>query len=97
MRNNTIIEGKPILNTTLVRDYVCGVCFKPLVERTVHIQGQKHPIWAVICAANPVHCGVISKVNAAYLQKEASVAMQALAQDPPVLRPLGLEDFEGFD
>lgn len=90
--------SREISNTTLTRDFLCAACFGALVEKTVHIQGQKRPIWAVICAKDPTHYGVISKASAAYLQKEAGVVMQALPpQGPPVLRSLSLEDDEGFD
>jgi hypothetical protein len=91
----TEVKGRLIFNSTLTRDYLCAECFGGLVER--RMDGDYH----VICAQDPGHREYIHQAEARKLQAENQVMLDwwtTIKEDSiPILQPLGLEDFQGFD
>lgn len=97
----TRVRGKPILNSTLTRDYLCAECFSPLVERRVN------GIYRVVCARSTDHREYIHQAEAHEIRAENEavlawwVRVKRRTEDrDPILQPLGFEDeddFEGFD
>lgn len=66
----TNLEGKDVLNTQVVRDYLCDSCYGELVEvyEPDPPKGEKH--WIVQCASHPEHRGLLKRMTAHIRQRK---------------------------
>ena len=60
----TIVDGEEMLNTEVIRDYVCDACYGELTERW------RDGGFLVSCFDYPEHHGVIRRVSAYYRQRK---------------------------
>lgn len=58
MNHTTMIETEELLNTQVVRDYVCAACHSELVERRIN------EVPMICCANDPAHRGFTKRMTA---------------------------------